>query len=571
MSVPSVLHAVARIGREHPHRPSIIAYSREGWQQASCEDVAAETLRWAAILHPFRHDRPSTDAVAVIVVRHGLSAYAAFLGAMRAGLVACFLPRPNAKQDPSLYWANHRAVLARIAPAIVVADSDLIEHLQAVLAPDVPIVNVGAPPEPQSGSLPELREVDKDTNFALLQHSSGTTGLKKGVALTYGQIRRQVDSYAATLAMTTDDKVASWLPLYHDMGLITGFLLPLSLGMPIVCMDPFDWLVKPDSILDAIARFRASLCWLPNFGFAHLCNTADDDVDYDLSSVRAFVDCSEPCRADTLEAFESRFSTHGLRPGALTACYAMAETVFAVTQSPPETPLKVLSVDAKRLSTNSEALIVPDGKPGAARLVSCGKPIAGTSLRIAPLPRRQKGLTGAFRKSLSSSVDPVCIVGEIQVNSVSAFGGYHRDWAATAACQDGPWYKTGDLGFLNDGELYVTGRLKDLIIVNGRNFYAHDIEAVASSVPGVKPGRAVAFAIERASAGSDGAVVLAEVAAEEADRTAVARGVGQAVFNLLGLTLFHVGIRQTGALVKTTSGKLCRFENRRRFAEEIRA
>ena len=529
-------------------------------------------MRWAAILHPFRPTRGAPgDAVAVIIVRHGLDAYASFLGAMRAGLVACFLPRPSPKQDPSLYWANHRAVLARIAPAVVVADSDLIEHLQAVLDSDVPLLDVDDLPAPQSAPLPEVREVDRDTMFALLQHSSGTTGLKKGVALTHGQIRRQVDSYAAALSMTTRDTVASWLPLYHDMGLITGFLLPLSVGMPIVCMDPFDWLARPDSILTAIKRFHASFCWLPNFAFTHLCNTADDDAEYDLSSVRAFVDCSEPCRADTLQAFEARFSPHGLRSGALTACYAMAETVFAVTQSPPETPLRVISVDAKRLADSSEARIVPSGTAGATRLVSCGPPIAGTSLRIVPASSRQKGLVGTLRKSFSGPGPAACAVGEIQVKSVSAFGGYHRDWAATAACQDGPWYKTGDLGFLDEGELYVTGRLKDLIIVNGRNFYAHDIEAAASSVPGVKPGRAVAFAVDRASAGSDGAVVLAEMLPEDADRTALARCVGQAVFDLLGLTLHHVGIRQAGALVKTTSGKLCRFENRRRFAEEMRA
>ena len=571
MKAPSVLSAVTRAGLQNSHRPSIVAYSREGWRQASCEDLAREMLRWAAILYPFRPtgSRPG-DHVVVIVAQHGLDAYAAFLGAMRAGLVACFLPRPSPKQDPSLYWANHRDVLARIGPAAVVSDADLLDHLRAVLNRDVPLLNADDLPLQPDDRLPDLADVEDDNTPALLQHSSGTTGLKKGVILTHGQIRRQVAAYAAALSMTADDTVASWLPLYHDMGLITGFLLPLSLGSPIVCMDPFDWLAKPDSILVAIKRFRAAFCWLPNFAFAHLCNTANTDADYDLSSVRAFVDCSEPCRAETLQAFEDRFSRHGLRAGALTACYAMAETVFAVTQSSPERPRRLLSVDANRLNS-SEVHIVPEGASGATRLVSCGTPISGTAIRIVPIASRQKGLAGALRRSVARPSQASHVVGEIQVESVSAFGGYHRDLAATAACLDGTWYKTGDLGFLHDGELYVTGRLKDLIIVNGRNFYAHDIEAAASSVPGVKPGRAVAFAVERSAAGSDGAVVLAETAPGDGDYATLARNVKQAVFDLLGLTLHHVGIRQAGALVKTTSGKLCRHENRRRYAEEMRA
>jgi fatty-acyl-CoA synthase len=572
VSAPSVLGAVALAGKIRPYEPSLLLYAPDGWRQVSCGELDEAVLHWAAIFQRFRpaDGRPGS-AVAVITVKHGLDAYAAFLGAMRVGLVACFIPRPSPKQDPDYYWASHREVFARIRPAFVLAHGDLHDNLRAVLDGSVPLVDADHPPAPDPRPLPELSAVDGDEVPALLQHSSGTTGLKKGVVLTHGQLRRQVDAYAAALSMTRDDTVASWLPLYHDMGLITGFLMPLSLGSVLVAMDPFDWLVKPDLILSAIARFRAAFCWLPNFAFAHLGNTADDNADYDLSSVRAFVDCSEPCRADTLETFRARFSRHGLTPGAVTACYAMAETVFAVSQSAPGASPQILTVDADRLSMASEVRLLPDGTHGAARLVSCGRPLAGTSVRIVPIANPRRSILTALRGSLTKALSPILQVGEIEVLSSSAFDGYHGDPAASAACMDGPWYKTGDLGFLHDGELYVSGRLKDLIIVNGRNFYAHDIEAVASSVPGVKPGRAVAFAVERMADGSDGAVVLAEPVIDGSDDRELARAVGRAVFDTLGLTLHQVVIRPPGMLIKTTSGKLCRKENGLRYKEEITA
>jgi acyl-CoA synthetase (AMP-forming)/AMP-acid ligase II len=555
---------------EAPERPALTLQIAGAWRQISYSELAGSMDAWAASLHGFRPagSAPGT-AVAIIVAQHGLEAYASFLGAMRAGLVACFLPRPTPKQDPDLYWSNHRDVLARINPAVVVAQSDILDALRAILPETVPVLDGSSFAPNHQITLPPMDEIDGDRVAALLQHSSGTTGLKKGVVLTHGQIRHQVASYASAIDMSASDGVVSWLPLYHDMGLITSFLMPLSLGAPIAAMDPFDWLARPDSILIAAARFRSSFCWLPNFAFAHLVNTADETANYDLSSVRAFLDCSEPCRAETIEAFETRFSPHGLRPGAVATCYAMAETVFAVTNSVSGESPRILSVDGERLSASSEAVLVPAGTLGSVRLVSCGVPIQGTSVRISTSPARAEGPLSWLRRRRVVPSPVAHGVGEIQVQSGSAFGGYHGDKAASSACMDGGWYKTGDLGFLHDGQLYVCGRLKDLIIVNGRNFYAHDIEAVAGGVMGVKPGRAVAFGIERAAAGSDGAVLLAEtVTTEVVNDRDLARAISKAVFDVLGLTLHHVGVLAPGVLVKTTSGKISRSENRLRYARE---
>ncbi len=570
MNVLSVPRSVTRFAAEAPERPALILQVSGSWRQVSYCELAERMETWARALHGFRPagSAPGT-AVAIIVAQHGLDAYASFLGAMRAGLIACFLPRPTPKQNPDLYWSNHRDVLARIKPAVVLAQPDLMAPLRSVLAEAVPIIDASHLTDASLCVLPAMDDIDSDDIAALLQHSSGTTGLKKGVVLTHGQIRHQVASYSSVMDMSASDGVVSWLPLYHDMGLITSFLMPLSLGAPIAAIDPFDWLARPDSILVAASRFKSSFCWLPNFAFAHLVNTADDTFNYDLSSMRAFLDCSEPCRAETIEAFQARFAPHGLRSGAVAACYAMAETVFAVTNSVLGEPPVILSVDAERLSSRSEAVPVAIGTEGSVRLVSCGPPIPGTSVRIAGSAGRPETPLSWLWKKRGVAAPDVHRVGEILVQSGSAFGGYHGDKAASAACMDGDWYKTGDLGFFHDGQLYVCGRLKDLIIVNGRNFYAHDIEAVASGVIGVKPGRAVAFGIERAAAGSDGAVLLAEtVAADAVNDRDLARAISKAVFDVLGLTLHHVGVMGPGVLVKTTSGKISRSENRLRYARE---
>ncbi len=575
MSVVSILQAVQTGGSQTPCRPALLVVEPSGTMQFSAGELLSGMLAWAHALHRLRPAGSSPgSSVVVIVAPKGLAAYTSLLGAMRAGMAGCILPGPTVKQDAATYWETHRAVLARIEPAVVVAPAELAEMLHAVLPPGTPVVDAAVPPPAGDGTLPALADVDGDDVAAILQHSSGTTGLKKGVVLTFGQIREQARSYARALDMTKDDKVASWLPLYHDMGLVTALLLPLTLGAMVVCMDPFDWLARPACILEVITRYRASFCWLPNFAFAHLTKVAADEGPFDLSSMRGFIDCSEPCRADTLDAFAAAFAPHGLRPGVIATCYAMAETVFAVTQSRLGEPPASVSVDREAMSVHAVAVPVEAGAPGAVRLVSCGRPIEGTSVRIAVRPGSGPALGDEpGRPPPDPSAAPAGLpVGEIVVTSGTAFVGYYRNPEASAVCLDNGWYRTGDLGFVHEGELYVSGRIKDLIIVNGRNFYAHDIEAAAHAVNDVKPGRAAAFGIEREAAGSEGAVVVVEshlASGQAAD--AVARSVRDAVSQALGLALHDVVVRPPGALRKTTSGKVSREENRRIYAEGVMA
>jgi acyl-CoA synthetase (AMP-forming)/AMP-acid ligase II len=398
------------------------------------------------------------------------------------------------------------------------------------------IVSEDVHAEDETGDLPGIQR--KATDIAFLQHSSGTTGLKKGVALGFDAIDRQIDAYAASIALEADDCIVSWLPLYHDMGLIACLVLPFVRRVPLVWLDPFEWVARPVLLFEAIAAHRGTLTWLPNFAFHHLARTVSDQSGrVDLGGVRAFIDCSEPCKPETFDLFCRRFAAWGVRPEQLQVCYAMAEAVFAVTQTPiGRTPHRLHAPDRIHLAV--------------------GAPLPGWQVRIVE-PDGQPVTEGA--------------TGEVAIAGGSLFSGYHQLPEETARKFRDGWYLTGDLGFQRDEQLYITGRTDDLIIVHGKNIYAHDVEFAANQVPGVKPGRAVAIALFVPEAGTQDLLLIAE-SAEPADRrVALTRAVKAAILQHIGLVPRAVHVVEPGWLVKTTSGKISRTENLRKYTADQQA
>jgi acyl-CoA synthetase (AMP-forming)/AMP-acid ligase II len=338
--------------------------------------------------------------------------------------------------------------------------------------------------------------------------------------------------------------IASWLPLYHDMGLVACFLTPFYLGVPIISLDAFEWTANPPLLLEAIEQARATHVWLPNFAFAHIARTTPPGRTYDLSSLVAAIGCSEPNRVATFDRFQRRFAAEGLRPGSLQACYAMAETVFGISQTRLGAPPRRLRVAV------SGPDVRPSDEAGALELISNGRPIPGVELAI-------------FHDGALHGED---VAGEICVRCPFLFDGYFADPNATEAAFAHGFFKTGDLGFVHDGEVYVFGRSKDLVIVNGRNFYAHDLEAVVNETEGVKQGRCVAFSVYHAQLGSERIVVVAERAGEEALDDHVAIQVNKALVRHFGIAAGDVSIVAPGWLIKTTSGKISRSENAAKYA-----
>jgi acyl-CoA synthetase (AMP-forming)/AMP-acid ligase II len=355
--------------------------------------------------------------------------------------------------------------------------------------------------------------------------------------------------------MTRDDVVVSWLPLYHDMGLIAGFIMPILLRSKLILMSPFDWIRAPHRLLSAISQYGGTLSWLPNFAYNFsVRKVRDRDLDnIDLSSWRAVINCSEPMRWKSHEDFFNRFSNYGLKRQALATCYAMAENVFAVTQGGIESAVVVDEIDRRSLLEDQIAIPAKAGED-AIKMLSAGQPIDGTSVRVIDaegmdLPERH--------------------VGEIALRGDCLLSGYYNRDDLTQETFIGRWYITGDLGYLVDGELFVTGRKKELIIVGGKNVFPQDLEELAMDVEGVHPGRVVAFGLFNEELGTEEIGVIAEVDVTEDDlRVKIAREIRDQIARGTDVTARYVLTVDRGWLIKTSSGKIARGANRDKYLQE---
>jgi acyl-CoA synthetase (AMP-forming)/AMP-acid ligase II len=483
----------------------------------------------------------------------------AFIGGLIQGAVPSILPFPTEKLDPVLYRENLARLMEVTRPRAFVAEPALAAELRGWLEARPEggaVLERGAGlPGPRSGDWPGLSRGPDD--IVLLQHSSGTTGLQKGVALSHRAVLNQLDAYTQALRMTPEDVIVSWLPLYHDMGLIAGFLLPILAGIKLVLLSPFDWTRAPWRLLRAVSEHRGTLTWLPNFAYNFCAQKSPDEMlrDVDLSSWRAVINCSEPMYADSHRAFLQRFQPFGLRPEALATCYAMAENVFAVTQGGIDRPVTLDRVDAEDLATRNRATPARESSARVVECVSAGPPLRNCKVEV----RAKDGRVLGQRE-----------IGELAVQSDCMLTGYyHRPDATQEALVDG-FYLTGDFGYMAEGEVYITGRKKDIMIIGGRNVYPQDLERVINTVPGVHAGRAVVFGVFNSRLGTEDAGAVVEVA-PGGDPSRLAYLIREAVATGSDVVLRHVKLVDDRWLIKTSSGKLARGANRDKFLAEQRS
>ncbi len=496
----------------------------------------------------------------VIVQQDMRTLVATFFGAAWLGAIPSILPFATEKLDPARYRASMVALLELARPAILATDLLVERGVRALLPGGHKNLPVVATVKPECDGKVDLASIsppglDPD-DIALLQHSSGTTGLQKGVALSHRAIFEQLDAYGQAIGFTADDVIVSWLPLYHDMGLIAGFLMPLLNGACLVMMSPFDWVRTPQMLMHAISDHRGTLCWLPNFAF-NFCAQKIRDRDLegvDLSSIRAIINCSEPVYEASHHMFAERFRPYGVGLDKLAVCYAMAETVFGVSQTPIGLPARIDLVDRASLRGDNIARPVAGGASGVERLVSTGKPIAGMQVCIMDANHR---------------LLPDRHVGEIAVRSPYMLTEYYHRPDATAAAFHEGWYLTGDMGYLADQEVFVLGRKKDLLIVGGRNIYPQDLEALASTVKGVHPGRVAAFGIPNPETGTEDVGLVAEVDSEsKAAWQDIRAEIRRAISRGSDVTVRHIWLVPRGWLIKTSSGKVARLANREKILSE---
>jgi acyl-CoA synthetase (AMP-forming)/AMP-acid ligase II len=520
--------------RESPSAVQFVLAHADG------SDVVTHAMLWDGgqrYAHLYRRRRAEPGSVVLIALRSSADLLYAFVGAILAGCVPAMMPLPSTKQDPQRFWDGHDRLFRHIGGAIMVTDAADAPQFGAGIAAGLLSIITSADAVPDRGA-PILWAWDPDA-VCCLQHSSGTTGLKKGVTLTARAIASQISSYGTAIGLRADDVICSWLPLYHDMGFVATFLLPLLTGVRAVIISPFAWLSNPLSLFDLIADHRGTLAWLPNFAFNHLANSADPARRVDLSGMRAFINCSEPCKPSSFDRFLAAFGDWGVSVDQLQTCYAMAETVFAVSQTRPGSPARRCQVSARGLRDHCLEFTGDD----CITLQGNGPPIDGMAVRI-------DGPDG---------------VGEILVRGDCVFDGYFKRDSA-GSFSDG-WYRTGDLGFLYEGDLYILGRQKDLIILLGKNFYAHEIEQAVGEVDGVKAGRVVALGIFNDAIGSEECHIVLERTAVVADRP-LRLAVKSRLLDLLGLVPKKISIVEQGWLIKSTSGKMSRADNSEKYRSE---
>ncbi|MBO8085791.1 MAG: AMP-binding protein [Marichromatium sp.] len=488
-----------------------------------------------------------------LMLPSGPDYFFSFFGVLRAGAVPVPIYPPARPQLIEDHLRRHARILAN-AGCVAMLTEGAAARVAAVLRLQLPALGAvltldGLEREPSVIEAPAATADD----LAFLQYTSGSTGAPKGVMLSHAELLANIRAMGEAVAITPEDRFVSWLPLYHDMGLIGAWLGSLYFAIPLVSLSPLAFLARPRRWLQAIADHRATLSAAPNFAY-ELCLSRIGEqqlAGLDLGSWRRAFNGAEPVNAETLERFAARFARCGLRAETLAPVYGLAEAAVGLCFPPPTRGPRIDCIDRERLAESGYALRVDCDDPGAQRVVGCGRPLPGYRLRVvdarrAPLPERHEGL--------------------VQFRGPSATRGYYRNPEASAALIHDGWHETGDRGYLADGEIHLTGRVKDLIIRGGRNLYPYELEQAIGALRGVRQGCVVAFAARDSGQGSERLVVVAETKERDPGRRALLRQrILARAGEVLGAPPDEIVLAPPRAVLKTSSGKLRRGDTRARY------
>lgn len=504
---------------------------------------------------------------ALLIFPSSLEFVVAYFACLMAGVVAVPMmpPRRNANHDASA------AIMADCAPCLALsltADPDPrgtlrerlaergIRHLPIALAPE-PVAAAGPP----RGA----------TELAFLQYTSGSTSAPKGVMVSHRNLLDNLEMMRVRLGNHADSAHVSWIPLYHDLGLIMNLLQPIYLGAPCVLMTPSGFMHRPLNWLRAIHDHRAEVAAAPNFAY-DLCVDRfrpEQMEGIDLGGWKIALNGAEPVRASTLARFAATFAPYGFDARAMRPAYGLAEATLLVSAAARGAETRIREVSAAGLKAGRVA--APEHMQDVSRIASCGSAMDGLSLAIVDSETRRRLPSGQIGEIWIQASSVACGYWQRAAESEATFRARIATGAEDGEDEDGTWLRTGDLGHLDaDGELYIAGRLKDVMIVRGVNHYPQDIEAtVAASHPSLRRDHGAAFAITDEE-GAERIVVVQEV--ERTQRHAlseaeVASAVQAAVVNNHDVALHRIVLIRPGTLPKTTSGKIQRGLARRRWLE----
>ena len=542
-SASTLLEALDWHARRHPDRIHVVLIDESaGETPLTYGRLAAESRMIAAGL--LRNGLEPGDRVALMLPT-GEDFLRSFFGILYAGGTPAPIYPPMRASQIEDHLRRQAAILDNAQATILITAPEL-KAAAAILKPLVHTLRSALTPRQltQGGPLPRLRS--RAADIALLQYTSGSTGNPKGVVLSHANLLANIRAMAQSLAVDSSDVFVSWLPLYHDMGLIGAWLGSLYSAMPLVLMSPLSFLARPESWLHAISRHRATLSAAPNFAFEFCVSKIDDAglEGLDLTSLRAVMNGAEPVVPDTLRRFAERFSAYGFRPEAMSPVYGLAEN--SVGLAFPRFGCQPL-VDR----VNRDALVglglaetaAPDDA-NAIECVACGHALPGHDLRIVD----SRGAELRERRE-----------GRLQFRGPSATSGYFRNDEETRNLRQGEWYETGDLAYMAGSDVYITGRSKDLIIRAGRNVYPQELEAAVGDIEGVRKGCVAVFGSPDRRSGTERLVVLAETReTDDETRAALRRRITTVAAEILDSPPDEVVLAPPRTAPKTSSGKIRR-------------
>lgn len=517
---------------------------------------ASETVTWREL-----HDDARRVAAALQARGVGPRAHVAILGPTTRRLVTAIeatwlcgaatvmLPLPMRLASIEEFVRQTRARIVASDSVLVLVDPQLAEFLD-VRDGDPPIVLLDELFASPTRSYD--RPVDDPEALAILQYTSGSTSDPKGVMLPHHCVAANLDAIVATAGLEAGHDVGvSWLPLYHDMGLIGLLAAPMTTGMDLALAPPQDFLAAPARWMEWMSEFRGTATAGPNFAYALAARALRRLEGLDLSAWRIAINGAEPIDPQSVGAFVEAGAPHGLAAGTTMAAFGMAEATLAVTFAEPGKGLQLDVVDGRVLEGDRYAAPTTPGSPGARFLARLGRPLPNLRVRIC------NPATGVRMQERE--------VGEVEIRGASVTSGYYGRPDATADAFHEGWLRTGDLGYLTDGELVVCGRIKDMIILGGRNVYPQDVERAVAEVSGVRAGNVIAFGTQNRK-GRESLVVVAETR-DEADAT-VSNEIAARVRDAVGIPPVDVVLVRSGTLPKTSSGKLQRTLCRERYLSE---
>ena len=543
----TLLAALEWHAARHPDRLQVHLYRDGGEDELSYAAIRAGSAAYASRLAAHGLQRGQTVA---IMLPTGHEYLFSFFGILMAGGIPVPLYPPARPAQIEEHLRRHVGILAncRAAMLITVAQAKTValllrsqvESLQLVLMPaDLDGGDAAFAPLPANPG-----------DIAFLQYTSGSTGNPKGVVLTHANLVANIRAMGEAVQATSSDVFVSWLPLYHDMGLIGAWFAALYLGFPTVLMSPLAFLSQPSRWLWAIHRHRGSLSGGPNFSY-ELCLKRVEDAELeglDLSCWRYAFNGAEPVSPNTLAAFEQRFAPYGLGANALQPVYGLAEASVGLAFPAPGTRYRIDRIDRDAFQNRGVAHPASAGDPIALEVPCCGRALPAHHLRVVDVA----GVELGDRQE-----------GRLQFKGASATSGYFRNPEQTRKLFAGEWLDTGDLAYLADGELYLSGRAKDIIIRGGRNLYPYELEQAVGALPGIRKGCVAVFgSVDRASA-TERVIVLAETRESAAGALdALRRGINECAVDLIGMPVDDIVLAPPHTVLKTSSGKIRRAASR---------